>query len=166
MVDARSPFWPCLADGGISRGKRGLPRVRSAVLSMSTGNINGGHISRGKQDVWAISVGPNIGRAKSGDKKCSPIGQHLGMEINCDAVNAARTNYSLLQKSGRGGRGIIHLPHISSTQGKLRSISKIEKRRRYSARMEVSHAHDFLAIVEEGIFSSGWRRRRRGGRGL
>ena len=87
MVDGRSPFWPCLADGGISRGKRGLPRVRSAVLSMSTGNINGGHISRGKQDVWAISVGPNIGRAKSGDKKCSPIGQHLGMEINCDACS-------------------------------------------------------------------------------
>ena len=30
------------------------------------GNINGGHILRGKQDVWAISVGPNIGYDQPG----------------------------------------------------------------------------------------------------
>ena len=129
------PALPLLAMSGRWRHIAGKKRASSCAFRSpcpTTGNINGGHISRGKQDVWAISVGPNIGQAKSGDKKCSTIDQHLEMEINCDAVNAARTHYSSLHNSSRDGRGIIPLPNISSTQGKLRSRSKIEKRRKDS----------------------------------
>ena len=64
MADACSPFGHvCQMEA--YRGKKRAVRVQGLPDWpggwLGPGNINGGHISRGKQDVWAISVGPDIG---------------------------------------------------------------------------------------------------------